>query len=231
LDRIVDVAKKQIDSLGPILNKTVLLQAVLIGIEYCRCTTDYELFALLIALMPVSRQDRTKKHHSATEEKDKNSTPLFTIPLLPSRTSLVIIDSISNLMRSPIPDGAQQLRIQRSQLMNELRQFAEDCRSVGIKLVLSNQMSLTIVGTNGYDTNLGNNRGQARLAPLLRDQEGSVLGDNVWRLILFRHGPQGIGTFNRFAQFTIRPPSAQTNELEICLQFRVDRGGVQSHFY
>jgi len=239
MDRIIDVASEHIDRLNKPLSsssKTDLLRSVLAGIQYCRCTTEYELLALFLALMPSLESHtssiQSQKKRAWHEDDDKKR---FITSMLPPRASLILIDTISNLMRFSIPDESRQLRNQRSQLIDELRCFAERCQRKGIKLVISNQMGLTFVGRDGNTTTLSDKDGEGRLAPLLRNQGDSILGQHVWRLLLFRAGTQSVGACNRFAHFISRPPETTTSNSdrskvqEPWLPFIVNRGGVRSN--
>ncbi|UZJ51849.1 hypothetical protein CBS101457_001169 [Exobasidium rhododendri] len=238
MDRIVDIAEHHITVLTstPTLSpshKTDLLRSVLIGIEYCRCTTNYELLALLIALMPNSRPIPMQKGRLA-EDKEKDEKQFYS-PLLPERTTLVVIDTISSMVRSPIPDEAPQLRKQRNHLIKKLKQFSESCNATGIKLIVSNQMRLTFVDKDGHPSRPGEKGAQGMLVPSLSSKEESVsiLGRDIWRLLLFRDGPQGSGTCNRFAHIINHPPLIRPREQdqETCMQIKIESGGIRSHSY
>lgn len=235
MDRIVNIAQDRIGRLDISLSPSAssdLLRSVLAGIQYCRCLTNYEFLALLIALVPSARQQlnltQSQKSMVDRKEKDKDikhKQDFIFSPLLNSRTSLIIIDTISYPVRSHIPDEARQLKIQRAQLIDEFRRFSDRCRSKGIKLVFSNQMGFTMRGKDGSTSTLADKDAQGELVPSLRAGGHSILGQNIWRLLLYRGGPQGVGICNRFAQIFSQPLACRSKEHFACLPFDAERGG------
>ena len=228
MERIMSVAEDHISRLGSSLStpsKAALLRSTLAGIHFCRCTSDYELLALFLALVPAPQRPSASQTAPVSEKVSRRSAT----PRLPLRTSLILIDTISHPLRAPLPDDARHLRSQRHVVFDELRHFSERCRRRGIKLVLSNQMAVTIVSRDGLRTSMSDKDGEGRLVPLLRNQSGSILGPNVWRLLLFRSGSQNARTCNRFAHIINQPASmgrSSENDSLPWLPFCVQSGGI-----
>jgi hypothetical protein len=89
-------------------------------------------------------------------------------------------------------------------------------------------MGVTIVGKEGLTTSLSDKDGKGILVPLLRSQGDSILGYNVWRLVLFQHGIQEA---NRFACFIHQPNTASSTSQEkpmSWLPFVINQGGIKS---
>lgn len=166
-----------------------LLRILLSGIHYCRCASDYELLALLRTLLPVDRRKVSSQLTSSQSTfKENKHAPSGTFPI---RTSMVIIDSISYLLRAPLPDDGRLFARQRSRLIEEIRLFCARCSSRGIKVIFSNQMKMVIVDKYGNQTDMNNKEGEGHFIPLIQHMNGSsILGNHVWRLMLFRDGRQ-----------------------------------------
>lgn len=226
MDRIVCIARQQIEQLDFVTDSPGLLRSVLAGIHYCRCTSEVELLSLFQTLLP-----STKFYTAASTQPSISEGKMHYNPRLPMRTTMILIDTISYHLRAPLSDEARHLRNQRNMLIYELKQFAERCRRRGINLVMANQMGFTIVNKDGATTSLSDSSGEGRLIPLLRNQNESILGPNEWRLLLFRAGGHYEGAGNRFAHFIGQPVLIDhEGEVELLpskwMPFIVDQGGI-----
>ena len=207
-DQIVRFAEKHINRSEPALSrlsKLALLRSVLSGIHYIRCTSDYELLAILQTALPANRRGGLASQTSRSQAANKDVKPPFA-STLPFRTSLILIDSLSYHLRSSLPNEAQQQRNQRLHIIDELRAFCVRSSRRGIKVVFSNQMGITFLDRNGNTTNLTDKDGQGYLVPVVRQKSQSILGEHIWRIVLFRAGNQtSEGVSSHHAYFLHRP--------------------------